>query len=155
MKKALYVMALLMCVLVMLSCASNASKASTPLTTQEEKDNAFKSVYAKHYKNLILDDAKTYTVKSGDTLAAITREHYGSDKGLYFPVIMLASSEVVLDPDRINPGMELIIPDLQKNLDNAKARASIKGVIDDVASIEDRRKRPADAKALRDLAASL
>jgi len=67
----------------------------------------------------------------------------------------LASRDVVVDADKIVPGMKLTIPNLQKNLDDPKARAKIKAFLLDVAKIEDSRHRPETAKGLRELSASM
>ena len=68
---------------------------------------------------------------------------------------MLASKDVVLDPDKIEPGMELTVPDLQKNLDSPKARANIKKYLGEIAKVEEDRGRSQDAEGLKDLADSL
>jgi len=146
-KKIILAMVLILSVMVVMACASK------PITTQQETDDALKKVYQKYKNDLIIDGAEPYTVVSGDTLSRISREKYNN--GFYFPLIMLASSEIVLDPDRIDPDMVLTVPDLQVNLDDAKARGRIKSFLGDIAKIEDRRNRPADAQGLRDLAASL
>jgi len=148
MRKILFGLALVLSAFVILSCASNK-----PLTTQQEIDDAFRKVYNEYRSDLILDGAGTYTVVSGDTLSAISRKSYNN--GFYFPLIMLASSDIVLDPDRIVPGMKLTIPDLQKNLNDARAKGKLKSFLGEIAGLEDRRNRPLDAKGLRDLAASL
>jgi hypothetical protein len=109
--------------------------------------SAFKDAYDRHYDDLILDGAQSRTVVSGETLSGISRNVYNN--GFYFPLIMLASKDVVSDPDKIEPGMKLTIPDLQKNLDDPKARSSLKAYLKEVATIEDKRKRPEDAKGLR------
>ena len=147
MRKILFGLALVLSAIVILACASQQ------LTTQEEVDNAFQKIYNEYRSDLILDGAKTYTVVSGDTLSAISRGTY--DNGFYFPLIMLASSDVVLDPDRIAPGMKLTIPDLQKNLGDARAKAKIKSYLGEIAKLEDRRNRPNDAEGLRKLASTL
>jgi len=66
----------------------------------------------------------------------------------------MASQTVVKDQDKIVPGMKLTIPRLQANLDDPKARASIKKYILEIASLTER-KRPRDAAGLRNLANSL
>ena len=147
MKKVVSVLTLVLCAMFVFSCATKKP------ATQKKTEASFKKVYDQYKGDLILEGATTYTVKSGDTLSAISREKYHN--GLYFPVIMLASSDVVLDPDQISPGMVLTIPDLQKNLNNEKAKISIKKFLFDIAKIEDGRDRAADAKALRDLSMSL
>jgi hypothetical protein len=116
-------------------------------------DEAFKDAYDRHYNDLILDGAQTYTVVRGDMLARISRKFYNN--GFYFPIIMLASRDIVLDPDKITPGMQLTIPDLQKNFADPKAKASIKNFLREIAVIEDERNRPLDAEGLRELADSL
>lgn len=49
-----------------------------------------------------------YTVKSGDTLGKIAKEHYGN-AGKY-PVIFEANRPMLSDPDKIYPGQVLRIP---------------------------------------------
>ena len=115
---------------VLLSCASKKG------TSQEEVDSSFDRIYSAHYSALILEGAETYTVKTGDYLAAITRSKWGGENGFYFPVIMLASPDAgVDDPDLITPGMELVIPSLQKNLDDPKARQNIKAFLNEIADV--------------------
>ena len=147
MKKVLSITMLLLGIMLVLSCASK------PITTQEEADAAFRKVYNMFRGDLILEGAETYEVVSGDTLSAIAREKYPS--GYYYPLIMLASSDVVVDPDLIDPGMELTVPDLQKNLDNARAKGRLKNFLIEIAKIEERRDRADTAKGIRDLSASL
>lgn len=53
-------------------------------------------------------EATFYTVKSGDTLSAIAKEHYG-DASKY-PVIFNANKPMLKDPDKIYPGQVLRIP---------------------------------------------
>ncbi len=51
---------------------------------------------------------KTYTVKSGDTLSAISREHLGDAK--HYMRIFEANKDQLTDPDKIRPGQVLKIP---------------------------------------------
>ncbi|ULQ60833.1 LysM peptidoglycan-binding domain-containing protein [Brucepastera parasyntrophica] len=129
MKKIVFMAAAIALSFVTLSCATNKEY------TQDEVNTAFEKVYDKYVSSLILDGAKTYQVVEKDTLSAITVKYYGSDKGYYFPVIMLASSDVVLDPDLIKPGMKLTVPDLQKNLDNPASRAKMKSFFKEIATV--------------------
>lgn len=139
------ILTLSIAVLIVLSAVSCKS---TP--TQAQVDDAFKKIYNEYRTNLILDGAKSYTVVKGDTLSAIARAQYGAGNGVYFPLIMLASSEVVLDPDFIEPGDKLTVPDLQKNLDDASARGHLKSFLKEIADLYATKKdRPADADALR------
>jgi hypothetical protein len=132
---------------------SGAGDDTSPITTQEEANNALKKVYDEYKDDIILEGAASYSVKSGDTLSAISRGQYNN--GFYFPLIMLASSDVVLDPDKIEPGMKLTVPDLQRNLNNAGAKNSLKKFLVEIADVYDRRNRPQDASGLRDLSRSL
>lgn len=152
MKRVLFCTVLLASLVLTMACKSPpppAAAESAEPTTEE----AFKNVYDRYRGGLILDGAETYTVVSGDTLVRISRIKYKD--GFYYPVIMLASSEVVLDPDKIEPGMQLKIPDLKRNLDNADAKESIKGFLVEIAVIEDTRNRHGTAEGLRRLADTL
>src|SRR5918995_851961 len=51
---------------------------------------------------------KTYTVKSGDTLSAIAKEHLGS-AGAYMKIFEL-NKDQLSDPDKIKPGQVLRLP---------------------------------------------
>ena len=51
---------------------------------------------------------KTYTVKSGDTLSAIAKEHLGSANE--YMKIFEANRDQLSDPDKIKPGQVLKIP---------------------------------------------
>jgi nucleoid-associated protein YgaU len=56
-------------------------------------------------------EATFYTVKSGDTLSKIAKEHYG--KANKYPVIFEANKPMLEHPDRIYPGQVLRIPPLE------------------------------------------
>jgi len=68
---------------------------------------------------------------------------------------MLASKDVVLDPDKINVGMVLTIPDLQKNLNNVKASRNLKQFLLEVAKIEEDRGRKPTADGMRARSAAI
>lgn len=51
---------------------------------------------------------RTYTVKSGDTLSKISKEFYG-DANKYMDIFS-ANADKLSDPNKIQVGMELIIP---------------------------------------------
>ena len=51
---------------------------------------------------------KTYTVKKGDTLSAIAKEHLGS-AGAYMKIFELNKDQLT-DPDKIKPGQVLRLP---------------------------------------------
>jgi nucleoid-associated protein YgaU len=52
--------------------------------------------------------ARTYTVKPGDTLSAIAKEHLGS-AGAYMKIFEL-NKDKLSDPDKITPGQVLRLP---------------------------------------------
>jgi nucleoid-associated protein YgaU len=52
--------------------------------------------------------AKTYTVKAGDTLSKIAREHLG-DPNAYMKIFN-ANKDQLTDPDKIQPGQVLKLP---------------------------------------------
>jgi LysM repeat protein len=52
--------------------------------------------------------AKTYTVKAGDTLSQIAKEHLGS-AGSYMKIFEL-NKDQLSDPDKIKPGQVLRLP---------------------------------------------
>lgn len=52
---------------------------------------------------------RTYTVQSGDTLSKIARQFYGN-AGQYMKIFN-ANRDKLQDPDRIQPGQQLIIPE--------------------------------------------
>jgi LysM repeat protein len=58
------------------------------------------------------DRGMTYTVQSGDTLWAIAAKVYGS--GGKYMKIFEANNGVLDNPDKIFPGQELVIPDLEE-----------------------------------------
>ena len=52
--------------------------------------------------------ARTYTVRPGDSLSKISQEYYGNANE--FMKIFEANRDKLTDPDKIKPGMELVIP---------------------------------------------
>lgn len=108
------------------SCQSNKG-----LTFGEELE----IVYDKYDSNLVLDGAFSYTVEEYDTLTKIAKKFYGNTNGYYFPLIMLASHNVVSDPDLIEPGMKLTIPNFSKNMSSIESRKTLKKFFGDVAKI--------------------
>lgn len=57
------------------------------------------------------NNGKTYTVESGDTLWKISEEVYGN--GSNYMKIFEANKDLLDSPDRIFPGQELVIPELE------------------------------------------
>ena len=140
------------------SCASTAQAAGgDPIAdglTQEEK--IFLDIYDDHRTGLILDGAKSYTVKTGDTLVNIARSQYGGSFPYFFPLIMIASTNVVIDPNLLKPGDVLSVPDLNKNLNDPSARAHLKTLMEDFApQWKGRSVYEADRQGLKHAAAGL
>ena len=57
-------------------------------------------------------ESKFYTVKSGDTLWAISEREYGKGNGAKYDVIFQANRPMLTHPDKIYPGQVLRIPPL-------------------------------------------
>ncbi|GHV75225.1 hypothetical protein AGMMS49942_00460 [Spirochaetia bacterium] len=116
---------------------------------QEEMNLSFDNVYNKYEDRLILEGAADYVVKADDWLTKIARRFYGNGKpfgvpdAYFFPLIMLASNDVVKDPDLIEVGMKLTIPDLPRNLDNPDARQMMREFFTDIAGIYEEKARDA------------
>jgi len=129
MKKILLSALLIVGVMLAVSCKS----------APKEMDEQYKNLYDAN-TGLDLTGAGAYTVKKGDTLSDISRHAYGD--GFYYPVIMLASQGVVINPDKIRPGMKLTIPDLEKNKANPNSRKSMKNCLNGFANIEKSKAKP-------------
>jgi hypothetical protein len=123
MKKMVLAAALILVAMLAVSCKS----------TPKDMDKRYEKLYDAN-TGLDLTGAGTYTVKHGDTLSDISR--YAYNDGFYYPVIMLASRGVVINPDKIQPGMELILPDLERNKANPTSRRSMKNCLNGFANIE-------------------
>ncbi|MDR0553951.1 MAG: LysM peptidoglycan-binding domain-containing protein [Treponema sp.] len=120
------------------SCKTTPPAPPPPVEEPEVSDeynSAFSEVYGKYRKYLDLEGAQTYIVQKGDTLVRITTEFYSRDNRWYFPLIMMASYEVVEDPDLLEPGMELTIPDLQRNLASDTAHGMLKQFLLEIADV--------------------
>jgi hypothetical protein len=112
-----------------------------PAILQEYHDS-----YTRHHNDLILDQAQRYAVQRGDTLVSIARRFYSD--GSFYPLIYGASTEIP-DPDRIEVGIILIIPDLDLNMNDEKAKKSLSELILEMAGIEEHRGRTGTATMLR------
>ena len=137
--------------LVGMSCKSAPTRSGVTISgevTQGKIDTALQQIYNAYRHRLDFSGSQEYTVVRGDTLADITRNFYGTltgvgeagtRNGFYFPLIMLASDNRIVDPDLIEPGMKLRIPDLRRNLNNPASRAALKDFLFDVAYIYNRK----------------
>jgi nucleoid-associated protein YgaU len=105
--------------------------------------------------NIILEGAQTHRVVWGDTLSKLALRYYGKGNGYYYPLIILGNPGATVNPDLIIPGSGLKIPNLQRNLDNAAARAELKTYIEDLIVFYDRKPDKVMSANLRSLADKL
>ena len=84
-----------------------ADAAEKPAEAKEEK-----AVEAKSSAVMPPDptNSSVYVVKSGDTLGGIAQKNYGNAG--YSNIIYKANSDILKDPNKLRPGMKLIIPKL-------------------------------------------
>ena len=109
----------------------------------QDLSDSFNKVYDNYLDALDLTGADTYTVKKGDTLTSITKSMYGEDNGYYFPLIMLASKDVVKDPEMIRPGMKLTVPSLERNINNVEKAKILSPYFKDIAGVYKQKKTKA------------
>lgn len=115
---------------------------------QEKVEEILEDVFQNHSQTLVLEGAKEYKVQYGDTLSKIANKFYGKGNGYYFPIIMLASADTVQDPDTIEPGMVLTIPDLNKNLKETSVHPKLKEFFIEIADVY-KNKKTASAPTIR------
>ena len=73
----------------------------------------------------------------------------------FFPLIRLANASIVPDPDEIEVGTNLVIPDLQRNLDNPVANGLVRVDMLAIAGQYENQGKPNAAQTLRNLATRL
>jgi hypothetical protein len=138
MKKTIFFIFIMPAVLSAVSCKSAPPAEPEAAPVQENSDARFSDAY-EAVLPVIYDGAQNYTVKPGDTFTRISRSFYGRGNEFFFPLIMAASKErqtvEILDPDLIETGMELVVPDLEINLAHPEIRARIKALLESVAGI--------------------
>ena len=153
---------LLAAAVVVMSCQTGPQISGE--VTQEKVNDVLHQIYSAYRGKLDMTGAEDYTVERGDTLTQITRKFYGNladvgaagpNNGFYFPVIMMASDSSIVDPDLIEPGMKLKIPDLKRNLASATSRKAIKDCLNDVAYVYNKKGNSATEGGLKTLANSL
>lgn len=82
--------------------------ASVDSTAQQRERADFSDVSSKVDSSADIVGGATYIVRSGDTLSAIAKEHYGKSSAWRF--LFDANRDVIDDPDRIYPGQQIKIP---------------------------------------------
>ncbi|MCL2214455.1 MAG: LysM peptidoglycan-binding domain-containing protein, partial [Treponema sp.] len=130
------------------STAGSGAISSTPPAQFAEGTAGYSawSIFNRYSSNLILTNAQQYTVVSGDQMRLISERFYGNQ--LYYPLILLANRDQVVDPALINVGMVLTIPDLNANLNNPASLQSIKETYRDVAALRRAEGSTAEADSL-------
>jgi hypothetical protein len=133
MKKTYLFLFVIFVMLLTISCKSAPAAVDEPAEGIAFTD-AYQAVLP-----LNLDNAEHYVVKKGETLTQIARKKYGRGDVFFFPVIMAASKDQgtvdIVDPDKIEPGMELIIPNLEANRSVPEICVRIKELLLSVAEI--------------------
>jgi LysM repeat protein len=149
MKKIVLLALSLVAVFGMISCATT-STMDPAAQKQAAINKSFDQVYSSHAGDLVMDGAKNYTVKKGDTLTSITKTFYAGDdvNGYYFPIIMLASRNVVSDPELITPGMKLTIPNFEKNIKDKAVAKKMSSFFRDLTGVYRQKDTPAAADIL-------
>ena len=127
-----------------LSCSST-SNMDDAAKKQAAINKSFEKVYSSYASALVLEGAETYEVQKGDTLTSITKKFYaGKDEnGYYFPLIMLASHNVVSDPELITPGMKLTIPNFDANINDKAVAKKLSPYFKDLAGVYKEKATPA------------
>ena len=151
MKKITVVLLSLVAAIGMIACSSTSSmNGSAKSKKQAAINKSFEKVYSSYADVLVLDGAETYEVQQGDTLTSITKTFYaGKDEnGYYFPLIMLASHNVVSDPEFIAPGMKLTIPNFDANINDKAVATKLKPYFKDLAGVY-KQKKTAAAEDIR------
>ncbi|MDR2210841.1 MAG: LysM peptidoglycan-binding domain-containing protein [Spirochaetaceae bacterium] len=148
MKKVLFGLLVVLTSFVVIAC-------TTPAPAPAPAEPAPAPVVEAPRGGIILDGATNYTVVRGDTLAEIAAGKYGASNRYFFPLIQLANPAIVKDPDIIEIGDRLTIPNLQRNLDDAGANAAIRAAMLSTADRYERQSKPKAAAILKDLASRL
>jgi hypothetical protein len=103
------------------------------ITEEEEFISVVEEIHIKYFD--ILDDFSTYKVVWRDTLSKIAVKNWGKGTGYYFPLIYIASKDVIIDPDKIRGRMELRVPNLKLILDDPEGVVKTKEFLLEVAEI--------------------
>jgi carbonic anhydrase len=111
----------------------------SPLVAQEAADPAQSPGYTQFLPNLILNGSVMYTVARGDSLMSIAEKFYGAEHVFYFPLILVASSDMLSHPDRLAPGMQIEVPDLSRNINEPFARENLRKALLAVAELYNNR----------------
>jgi LysM repeat protein len=138
MKKIYFLCFAVLPALIIVSCKSTPAQTQVDPESAVTEESAFHDAY-QAVLPLIPDGAERYVVQEGETLTKIARAKYGRGNAFFFPLIMAASKNQktvdIVDPDLIEPGMELVIPDLEANRNNPEIRVRLKSLLLSVSGI--------------------
>ncbi|MCQ2594579.1 MAG: LysM peptidoglycan-binding domain-containing protein [Treponemataceae bacterium] len=135
--------------------AENASKDAGNTLSSSLTSGTGKETSNLANGHVVLDNAQYYTVRRGDMLILIARRFYGSERENYFPVIIAGTEDKIEDPDVIEPGQKLTIPDIKAALSTEDSKEYVRKTFYDVADKYDQKGKPGMASQLRAIAASL
>jgi LysM repeat protein len=138
MQKIHFLCLAVLAVFITISCKSTPAEVKVEPVPALTEETAFNDAY-QAVLPLIMDGAERYVVKEGETLTKIARAKYGRGNAFFFPLIMAASKDQktvdIADPDLIEPGMELSIPNLDANRDDPAIRERLKKLLVSVSNI--------------------
>jgi len=134
---------------------SGAKDAGNTLTVSDNGNSSKIATNTQPRGHIVLDNAQYYTVRRGDCLIFIAKRFYGSEKGNYFPFIIAGTEEKIEDPDEIEVGQKLTIPDLKAAVSTEESKNYVKQTFYDVADKYDAKGKSGMAAQLRAIAAGL
>ena len=134
---------------------SGAKDAGNTLTVSDNGNSSKVATNTQPRGHVVLDNAQFYTVRRGDCLIFIAKRFYGSEKGNYFPFIIAGTEEKIEDPDEIEVGQKLTIPDLKAAVSTEESKNYVKQTFYDVADKYDAKGKSGMAAQLRAIAAEL
>ena len=134
---------------------SGAKDAGNTLTVSGNGNSSKVATNTQPRGHIVLDNAQFYTVRRGDCLIFIAKRFYGSEKGNYFPFIIAGTEEKIEDPDEIEVGQKLTIPDLKAAVSTEESKNYVKQTFYDVADKYEAKGKSGMAAQLRAIAAEL
>jgi nucleoid-associated protein YgaU len=85
------------------------TNSQRPHVSNETLVNVIEPVVTWHEETEMAESHKIHTVVSGETLSGISQKYYGTAGG--WQKIYVANRELLSSPDKLRPGMKLIIPE--------------------------------------------
>jgi len=110
--------------------------------------NVYAEVLSKCSPSINAQKAKVYQVAKGDTLLSIAKKFYGDDKGAYFPLIALASANLMSGSTELSVGHYIIIPDIDTNISASKNKKAVRKYFQDTAARYQKKETSTLAKSI-------